>query len=153
MVNIMAGHDPQIPGELDEAVGAVISAVRRHHYVFEGTVERTRGAIEFDFTNGRTILLDEAADGQSVRVTSERWVDPFREPLTAMNRDYVARSGKWTVFDVTGEAPYSLVVGQVVEGIDLVRNESSSLSGFIVLTKAVALRIENVGDEIKVEPV
>ena len=70
-----------------------------------------------------------------------------------MNRDYVARSGKWTVFDVTGEAPYSLVVGQVVEGIDLVRNESSSLSGFIVLTKAVALRIENVGDEIKVEPV
>ena len=75
-------------------IGARITRVRHIHYVYRGMPDTGYGPLELTF-GGRVILLDGAADGEALRVSTQLWQDPFAGPLSDENRAYVDKSGQW----------------------------------------------------------
>ena len=125
--------------------------LRRIHYQFRGDVDTTTGPIELTFDDGSVLLLDAGPDGESLGVGHEAWLDPFRPPLSAENRDYVDRFGKWTAFDVTDESPYATLIGQRVVAVDVRPSRRPDVAIGVVLrlqTAAIVVKVE--GDELSV---
>ncbi|MFI5259135.1 MAG: DUF3037 domain-containing protein, partial [Candidatus Limnocylindrales bacterium] len=85
-------------------VGRVITHVRRLHYVFQGEVNTSDGAIEITFGDGSVMMCDSAADW-TLEFYAAAWVDPFDGTLNESDRDYVGHYGRWSAYDVTAEAP------------------------------------------------
>lgn len=63
---------------------------------------------------GRMFYVNQ---GERLAVDEHAWVDPFESDLDEANREFVARSGKWTAFDVSDEAPYDAFIGVRVDAI------------------------------------
>jgi hypothetical protein len=83
---------------LADVIDFRITRVRRVHYVYRGVPDTDFGPLELAFGD-RVVLLDNAADGEALRVRRQAWEDPFAEPLSGENRAFVEESGKWTAFD------------------------------------------------------
>lgn len=120
-------------------------------YEVGGEVVSEAGPIELTFTDNGLVLLDGGADGESLRIERSQWVDHFSEPLSVENRDYIAKSGKWTSFDVSKRTPYIGLVGERVRAINPVESPDRKVTGLIISTDHCVLRVENVADEIQVD--
>ena len=77
---------------LADLIGVRITRVRRAHYVFRGVPDTGFGPLELTF-GGRVVLLDNAADGETLRVRAQAWEDPFAGPLSCENRAFRHRIG------------------------------------------------------------
>jgi hypothetical protein len=96
---------------LASTLGAVIVGIRRIFYVFQGSVNSSVGALELTFADGGVIVLDSGADGESLVVSTLRWEDPFLEGvMSPVNSDFIAKSGKWSAFDVSEIVGYEAFV-------------------------------------------
>jgi hypothetical protein len=137
---------------LSSIVGDVIRSVRRIHYVVRNSPNLAVGALELEFTDGSVLFLDSAGDGESLRVSTEAWPDPFAEDrLTPENREYVARSGKWTRFDVSREPLYAHLVGAAVEAIEPIASPSGKIVGAVLRTTAGDIRADVEADDLYVQ--
>jgi hypothetical protein len=126
--------------------GAVIASIRRLHHVYLDAIDRGKGPIEFTFSDGRVLRLDAGPDGEALAIFTRPWVDPFQSPE---NAEFVARSGKWTEFDVSADSPYSGLILSPVTDFVPIRSPSGKLVGVVVVTLAGSLKIETHGaDEI-----
>lgn len=106
------------------------------------------GALELSFDDGSVLFLDSAADGQSLRCRSEKWRDPFAPPLSTVNKEYIACSGKWTGIDVSDMVPYNSVVDQVVHEVWPVWKGSLTIAGVILTTSTLAIVAISEADEM-----
>lgn len=136
-----------VDGLLADVIGKEIAALSRIFYVFKGTVETRWGPIEIRFSDGSAITLDSGADGEGLRV-DERWEDAFAEPLSDENRAFVARSGKWTAFDVSNEAPYRLLIGRAIKRIQPRVEPGGKITGARFYTDAGVIQADVVADEL-----
>ncbi|WP_216911119.1 hypothetical protein [Nocardia noduli] len=128
--------------------GKTVTSVRRIFYVFGDDVETSEGAVEFSFDDSSILLLDSGADGERLRVSTERWTDPFDGKMTPENIDYVARSGKYTAFDVGPEFPYSDILGRAVDGVELMTLPSGEVSGVSFLIRPLTISARTIADEL-----
>jgi hypothetical protein len=64
----------------------------------------------------------------------EAWEDPFAEPLSDENRDFVEKSGKWTAFDVSAEGAFATFIGDVLDTVEPVLAGSGKVTGIILRT-------------------
>ena len=137
----------ELPKELTALVGQRISGVRRILYVGpDGQVGRT-GAIELTSSEGTVVVLDSGADGESMRVTGQRWTDPFGEPLSPENRAWVDRVGKWSAFDVGDDPEYAALAAGTVLSVDPIY-ENDTVTGALVRTAGGTLRAHVEFDEM-----
>jgi hypothetical protein len=137
---------------LPHMTGKTISRIRRVHYVAPDTTNESSGPVEITFDEDRTILLlDAGSDGATLWFSSEPWEDPFREPLSDENREFVARSGKWTAFDVSTEPGYDALVGTAVQEVCELRASSGILSGMVIVAESGVLRAKVDADELFVD--
>ena len=134
--------------ELVVARGKTVTSVRRIFYVFGDEVETSEGAVEFSFDDSTVLLLDSGADGERLRVGTERWMDPFEGKVTPENIEYVARSGKYTAFDVSAEFPYSDVLGGTVDDVEMTTLPSGAVSGVSFLIGTLTLSAQTIADEL-----
>lgn len=128
--------------------GKVVTGIRRVFYVYRGVAEKAHGPIEFSFSDSSIILLDAGPDGYTLAVQEGVWVDPFAEPLSPENRQFVADSGKWTGFDVSAEDGYRNFVGQPIEEINELCAHDGMLSGLVVIFPAGAVKVAAEYDEM-----
>ncbi|MEV5817964.1 hypothetical protein ABUL04_01730 [Micromonospora harpali] len=140
---------------LDERLAALLSSaiarVRRINYVQPGGLrEGDEGPIELKLENGAVFRLESGSDGESLRLCVGEWRDPFAEPLSAENRVFVARSGKWVAFDVSRESGYQRLIGQQLRDLSLLV-EGGKIVGAELLFGAMALRVAVRADELLVE--
>ncbi len=142
---------PAIADHLSGLRGRVIRGIRRIMYEVGGEVISEAGPIELTFADDCLVLLDGGSDGESLLIKHSQWVDPFSEPLSVENRKYVAKSGKWTSFDVSKRTPYIGLVGERILGITPVGTPDRKVTGIIITTDHCVLRVENVADEIQVD--
>ena len=106
------------------------------------------GPLELTFGN-RSILFDNAADGETLRVRATAWEDPFAEPLSAGNRAFVEQSGKWVAFDVPAVGAFATFIGDVLASAEPVLGESGHLTGVILRTDGGGvLRVDVEADEL-----
>ncbi|WP_424189069.1 hypothetical protein ACOBQX_11825 [Actinokineospora sp. G85] len=135
---------------LDALVGKTVRRVRRVHYVEPGGEPDTEsGFMELSADDGFVVLFDSGADGESIRVEAREWVDPFREPLSVENREFVRRHGKWTVFDRSGAAGYAHLIGNTVVAVHQTGAGDRVTALDIVLDRCF-LTLEVRADELRV---
>ncbi|WP_433687286.1 hypothetical protein ACQP0I_28680 [Micromonospora carbonacea] len=140
-----------LDGNLAALLTSPIARVRRINYVQPGGVrEGSDGPIELKLENGSVFRLESGADGESLRLGVGEWCDPFAEPMSAENRDFVARSGKWVAFDVSRESGYRELVGQRVGDLGLLV-EFGKIVGAEFLFGSTTLRVSVHADELLVE--
>lgn len=95
------------------------------------------------------VLLDNAADGQTLRVRKQAWEDPFAEPLSAGNRAFVEKSGKWTAFDVSAEGSFAAFIGDVLGSVEPVAAEDGAVTGVVLRTRSGGvIRVDAEADEL-----
>jgi hypothetical protein len=138
----------EIPAVFADLAGAVIASVRRLHYVYQNKIDRAKGPIEFRFRDGRLLRLDCGPDGEALAIFAQPWVDPFRSPLSSENAEFVARSGKWTQFDVSADSRYSAFIGSAVTEVVPIRSPLGKVVGVDVVTPARYMKIECNADEL-----
>jgi hypothetical protein len=124
-------NEPQ--GVLTDLAGASIASVGRQHYVYRNKIDRAKGPIELTFRDGRLLRLECGADGEALAIFTEPWVDPFRGPLSPENAEFVARSGKWTQFDVSADSLYSAFIGSLVTDLVPIRSQHGKVVGVDVV--------------------
>jgi hypothetical protein len=141
--------------------GAAIARISRQHYVYMGSVDVQNGALQLQFGDGRTLLLDSGSDWGSLTIMTAPWVDPFLPPeeQSEENEEFVARSGKWTEFEITEETTPPLepdlrpFLGAVILSIRPRLDEDGRVTGAQLNTAAGQIRAEVEADELKVRAV
>lgn len=139
------------PANLTRHAGKVISIIRRIWYVLHGEVSSASGPIELSFSDGSAILLDAGPDGETLSVSEQPWRDPFEGQLSQENEMYIRQSGKWTAFDVSGEAPYARLIGRAVEGVEPHLSPDGKPIGVTLRAGNGVLRAEVEADELHVD--
>ena len=89
-------------------------------------------------------------DGDSVRIHNDAWIDPFAEPLSPANEDYVRTSGKWTKCDVSDEAPFAHLVGRKLIDVAPMPGATGKLYGLLLNASGYLLAIYANADELHV---
>jgi hypothetical protein len=140
-----------VPPSLIDAVGTPIRRVRRIHYVYNGRPDTDFGPVELTIGE-RPFLFDTGADRESLRVTETAWADPFREPLSTENREFVERSGKWTAFDVSALGRWAKLIGEPLSDVEAITDDGGKTTGIVLRTEhGGALRLGVMADELFVD--
>jgi hypothetical protein len=140
-----------LEGQLSGLLTSAIARVRLINYVQPGGHRQVgEGPIEFTLDNGTVLRLESGSDGESIRLCVGEWTDPFAEPLTPENREFVARSGKWTAFDVSSEKDYSRLIGQTLNNLGLILG-NGKVTGVSLLFGSTSIRAEVDADELSVD--
>jgi hypothetical protein len=71
--------------------------------------------------------------------------------MTAENRAFVARSGKWTAVDVSQDPDYTILVGAVLAGLQLIEATTGKVIGLVIHTSGGDLRAEVEADDLYVQ--
>lgn len=133
------------------AIGEPIQQVRRIHYVFNGRADTDFGPVELTI-GSRPYLLDNGSDGESLRITEAAWTDPFVEPLSEENREFVDQAGKWTPFDVSALGNWATLIGEVLTDVEPISNETGKTTGVLLRTgHGGQLRLGVMADELFVD--
>jgi hypothetical protein len=133
---------------MTDVIGSRITRVRRIHYVYRGVPDTDFGPLELT-VGGRVVLLDNAADGETLRVRTQAWKDPFAEPMTGENRAFVEESGKWAAFDVSAQGAFATFIGDVLASVETVLADSGKVTGMILQTeRGGVVRVDVEADEL-----
>lgn len=137
--------------DLTKYLGDTIACVPRLKYqIGQEVVSKDNGAVEVTFAAGSTFFCDSGPDGDSVRTYDDAWIDPFAEPLSPENEDYVQTSGKWTKFDVSDEDPFVYLVGRKLTDVAPMFGSAGKLYGLLLNASGYLLAIYANADELHV---
>jgi hypothetical protein len=132
-------------------IGDTIARVCRLKYqIGQEIVSDDSGAVEITFTGGSTFFCDSGPDGDSVRIHDDAWIDPFAEPLSPANEDYVRTSGKWTKCDVSDEAHFAHLVGRKLIDVAPMSGATGKLYGLLLNVSGYLLAVYANVDELHV---
>ncbi len=120
---MMACIGTTLQAELAKLVGKRVARIVRILFELNGRFDQDDGPLELHFDDGRVLLLDGEGDGETLRLRSAAWADPFAEPLSAENRRFVAESGRWRRVDCTNAAPFTDIAGGTIESAQLLDNQ------------------------------
>lgn len=139
----------------DDRLTGILSAsivrVRRINYVRPGGVRDVgEGPVEVALDNGAVFRLESGGDGESLRVAVGEWIDPFAEPLSPENREFVARSGKWVAVDVSSDRDFGKLIGARLSDLNLLI-ASGKIVGVELVFGSVTMRAEVRADELYVD--
>ena len=129
-------------------VGRTLSAVTLVRYAGAAGPTHPTGPVALTFSDGLSVLMKPAADGELLDVTTGGWEDAFAEPLSEEDRAYVRRCGKWTAYDVSSEEQYLSVVGHQVTSIEPMLLAARGMTGVTILTDAGKLTVRVEFDEL-----
>lgn len=119
-------------------------------FEFRGQYDQTVGPLEMTFDNGAAVVLDAAANGQSLVVKVGTWEDPFEGKMTPENRQFVQSSGKWSAVDVRHASPYVDLVGERLTGVTPISVGQDDVTGAIMTIGKHEVRAEVEADNLVV---
>lgn len=114
---------------LETCVGRRLTGMRRVRYIHHGSVYSDRGILELSFEAAEPVLVDAGADGETLAVRRGPWVDPFAEPLSEVNREFVERSGKWTAFVIGRGDKLGRIIGRTLDHVEPQSNWTGQICG------------------------
>ncbi len=135
---------------LQACTGRTITGIRRVWFEIRGQYDQTVGPLEITFDDGATVVLDAAANGQSLVVKMGTWDDPFEGKMTPENRQFVRSSGKWSAVDVRHESPYGDLIGERLTGVTPISVGQDDVTGAIMTIGKHEVRAEVEADNLVV---
>src|SRR2546421_13110591 len=109
---------------LNSARGRIVARAGKVLYEHSGRVDHSDCMLQLTMENGATILLSSGSDGESLGMSDTPWVDPFAEPLSNENREFVHISGKWTFFDESTQEDMAKLVGATLHAARPIRDKT-----------------------------
>jgi hypothetical protein len=105
------------------------------------------GPIEFGLGDGSFLLFECGGSGEDLSVSRAPWIDPFVEPLSPENAEFVIRSGKWEALDLGSSVwSYRRLIGRTLDSMREIGGSSVRLT-----LGTSAVDIAAVADELRVE--
>lgn len=142
----MDGLTEQLLLSLKFFKGSRITQLARIFYEFGGEIDTGDGFLEIE-SEGRVVLMENAADGESLRLQERPWQDPFTGELSKENVQYINEYGRWRRIDCSKEKDYSSFIGQVITKICILENEHGTISGICLSVYNRSLWFVVEGDE------
>ena len=106
------------------------------------------GALELTFSSGAVLFCDTGPDGDTVTLAAEAWTDPFAEPLSPANAEYVHTYGKWVRHDVSAEDPFADLIGRPLFDVAPMFGLTGRLYGLLLNFSGYQLAVYNTADEL-----
>jgi hypothetical protein len=137
---------------LCQMLGEVVSEIYRTHYLYQGRLDTREGELTLVFENGKTLRLSHTEHGQDLSVHTDRWVDPFVEPLDEANQRWVEEHGRPTEICVSTEEEWQPFVGLRLTAVGELtyRNWSGPVGVSLRMENERVLFVYNIGDEVTV---
>jgi hypothetical protein len=105
------------------------------------------GPIELGLSGGSFLLFECGGSGEDLSVSQTPWTDPFVEPLSPENAEFVIQSGKWEALDLGSSVwGYRRLIGRTLDSMLEVGR-----SGVRITLGTSAVDITAVADELRVE--
>jgi hypothetical protein len=145
----MREHDVAKFRQASSHLGRKILRIERLRYDYKGRQSPEGGGVQIWLDNGM-LNISVSADGETVRFEDRTWVDPFSGQLSLENEEYIASHGKWTLVDVSEEAPFSTLIGKTIEQIVPLENRFDRLIGVQIVAGDVLLNAYVYADELRV---
>jgi hypothetical protein len=130
-------------------IGRRLLRVERVLYEFQGALDSEDGEVQLTFESA-TLRLGTNADGETLRITGDRWRDPFEGKLDEANRRYVEKHGRWVLVDLSSRPPHQSVVGDTLRDVRPIGNMYGKLVGLQLVFGAEAMNVFVDADETKV---
>jgi hypothetical protein len=130
-------------------VGGEISRLERLRYEVGGVRGPDGGDVQLWFGDG-VVRLGVASEGETLRIGDTPWRDPFAEPLSSENAEYVASHGKWTLVDVSDEEPFRELIGKCVTAVMPLTNRFGRFIGVQLVAGDSSLNVYVHADELHV---
>ena len=110
-------------------VGARLLRVARVFFAHGGDVDRSEGPLELTFDRG-AVVLRIGGDGATLIAEDGAWQDPFpAASLSPENQAWIARHGKWSLFDLSDAPDYRPLVDAVLTSIRPLRTSNGRVCG------------------------
>lgn len=97
-----------------------------------GEIEDDDVELEIVFQKSSCLLLSSASDGERVHIRREPWVDPYYEPISDENREFIQESGKWSLFLANDHPSFASVIGKRINNVEKIHNEFGVLAGLAI---------------------
>jgi hypothetical protein len=138
--------------EFTKYIGDTVSRVSRLRYQLGDDIVSgaNEGAVEIGFGDGTTLHCDAGPDGETIRAEDTPWVDPFAEPLSPENEEYVRTSGKWIKQDVSDEEPFADLIGRRVVDVAPITGTTGKQYGLVLNVSGYLLALYVNADELRV---
>jgi hypothetical protein len=132
---------------LATALGQQVVRVRRGRFIHPRGEVQEGGFVELTFASGGGLLLDTASDW-TLTAQPGPWLDPFTEPLSDEDREFVDEHGRWTAVDESGGCAEPLI-GAVIEAAPLAYNDVGEADGVQLVTERAVLNVVQQGGELR----
>ncbi len=121
----------------------------RHHPGAGQDADPVDGALELTFASGAVLFCDSGPDGDTVTLAAEAWTDPFAEPLSPANAEYVHTHGRWVRHDVSADEPFADLIGRPLFDLAPVSGLTGRLYGLVLNFSGYQLAVYNPADELR----
>lgn len=135
---------------LKSSVGKTIKSSSRVFYAYKGQVDTSEGPLQIEFTDDSIILLRVAGDGETFIAEKEHWKDPFEGKLDEENLEFIEKSGKAALFDVSNSEPYLALVNSVIEQCYPIIDQFNNICGVQVQTSSTMFNFVIQADEERI---
>ncbi len=121
-----------VPGEfvsdtvsvLRPLVNDRVVGCRRIFFQFAGSFDTASGPLELLTRDHGPVLFEAGADGDSLAVRNEQWIDPFEGKVTEENLEWIASHGTWTAVDVSGDLPWASLLNGTIDEFEVVHENA-----------------------------
>jgi hypothetical protein len=127
-------------------IGHVLKAAWRIRFQQVGEIDTSTGALELEFDGDRVVHLTGCGDGESLRIESTRWVDPFSGQLDPVDAEFVRDCGKHVRIKAAGEG-IERAIGKRLSRCRLLRNQFGTEAGVEFDLEGRGVRFLVAGDE------
>lgn len=137
---------PQSSTPSSVPIGERVIGIRRVLFCHGATVSGDEGPIELSFSDGSVLLFECGGSGEDLSISRAPWLDPFEEPLSPENTEFVMQSGKWEAFDFGSHLwSYRRLIGRLLTSATPLGSDSMRL-----VLEGSAMDIAAVADELRV---
>ncbi len=140
-----------LPPALYNAVGAEVARIGLVEYWYKGEKRSDNTPLQLELKDGRMLFLDSDGDGESLRVRTGPWQNPFPDPLSRENAAFVETHGRGVLTDVSAQEPFAAMIRQPILEIEPVINSVGKLTGATAHFPKGLLMVSVEWDEVKLE--
>ena len=114
--------------DAESFVGRTARSFSRVLYEYKGSFDNNDGDLIIDF-DGTKLWLTSGPPYDSLIVKSGTWTDPFKEPVSPENSEFIATHGKWTLRVCDADLPFRECVGRKFVSVSNLMSMHGCLAG------------------------